>query len=134
MSVTNVSASPKVVEAGNSTDIEVTVRNRKETAAKQTVRLHLFGEVVNGRTISVPANEKRTVTFSHQIVESGTYTARSGDESTKIRVQNSNGSSTPTTSGASSSLLPGLGAGIGALALVVFALVTAFSLRQSDWR
>jgi hypothetical protein len=134
VSVTNVAASPTVVTAGNSTDIEVTVQNRKETAAKQTVRLRLFGEVVNGRTITVPANDKRTVTFSHQIVEPGTYTARSGDESTEINVRGTNSSSTPSSSGASSSLLPGLGAGIGVLALVVFALVTVFSLRQSDWR
>jgi hypothetical protein len=131
VSVARVTASPSVFTVGRTTDIEVTVRNEDDTAARETVRLFLFGELANSRTVTVPGDGTRTVTFDHRIVAPGTYTARSGNESTELRVRGDTAStaSRRSTDDPSRTPAPGFGVGAAVSALVGFLLATVSRLR-----
>jgi hypothetical protein len=107
--------------AGERVVISVEVSNPKRTAESYTVKLRLFGEVVNVRQVTVPPGDSKTVRFPHNIAAPGTYTARAGNESVEIRVvDGASGSAdaTPRTN----TTQPGFGLG---LTLVSLALTAA---------
>jgi hypothetical protein len=125
--VTDVSFASDRISAAEEATAVVTVRNPQSTADTHLVELELFGEVVNSEEVTVPAGGTATVTFVHNIVAPGTYTARVDSETASIRVVEPDG---PTSSPASeqtttSTTFPGFGLVITLLALAFAALGVA---------
>jgi len=71
--VVGVSAREDSVRAGEPARIDATLVNRAESDRTVSVRLRLFGEVANQAETTIPAGETRTVTFTHEVVQPGTY-------------------------------------------------------------
>lgn len=84
--VASVSANRSAVPAGESVRIDVVVRNDAGSAANRTVGLRLFGEVVDERSVTIPEDGLRRVSFVRRIESPGRYEASVGGVETTITV------------------------------------------------
>ena len=125
--VTDVSVQSDRISMDTPATISVTVANPQDVADTHTVELELFGQIVNSREVTVPANGVTTVQFTHNIVAPGTYTARVDDETATIRVVDPGQSTATPTSTSTSTQFPGFGAGV---ALLAVALATLLFVRR----
>jgi hypothetical protein len=110
--------------------VVVTVRNPQEAADTHLVELELFGQVVNSRTVAVPAGGRTTVEFVHNIVAPGSYTARVDSETATVRVLDRDGTPASTPAATTSTQFPGFGFA-AALAALASVLVAARLSRQA---
>ena len=85
--VANVSTNRSVVTEGEPVRITATVVNEGATPETRRLRLHLFGEVVDTRSVRVPPEGSRRATFVRRIVAPGTYRATVGNASAEVTVE-----------------------------------------------
>lgn len=85
--VENATVNRSTVVAGEPVRITATVVNPYSTAATRRVWLHLLGEVVDVRNVTVPARSTRQVSFVRRIAAPGTYEARVNDASVAVVVE-----------------------------------------------
>jgi hypothetical protein len=123
--VVDVSFEQETIRSSEAAIVVVTVRNPGEAPDSHTVELEMFGQVINSREVSVPADGETTVRFEHNIVAPGTYTARVDGETATIRVLEPDQTPAPSTPGATSTASPGLGPAVALLALLLAALALA---------
>lgn len=131
--VENVSVNRSTVTAGEPVRITATVVNGEGSEATRDVRLRIFGEVVDARTVTVPGGGVRRVSFVRRIVAPGTYEANVGEAGTRFTVAAAEGTVSPgegtglpgTTTGAA----PGF-TGLAAVLAVLAALLIASVRRR----
>jgi hypothetical protein len=122
--VTDVSFETPEIVAGERAVVSVTVANPQSVEDTHTVRLELFGEVVNTRAVTVAGGGTTTVQFTHEIVAPGEYTATVDSESATVRVRPA-GTTTSTAAETTSTEFPGLGAVTTLLAVVLAVALAA---------
>jgi hypothetical protein len=132
ITVTDVSFERETVRPAEDAVVVVTLRNPTDQAGTHTVDLELFGQVVNSREVTVPANGETRVQFVHDIVAPGTYTARVENETATVRVVGPGQSSTPTPT-ATSTEFPGFGP-LAAAVAIAGSVVAAVAARRRDDR
>jgi|GEM_PF-4660169 len=71
--VTDASVSPTEITAGESVDVTATIENTGGSSGTFTANLTIDGTVVTMQRVQIPAGEQRTVTFTHQFEDAGTY-------------------------------------------------------------
>ena len=126
--VADVSTNRSAVTAGEPVRITATVVNEGSATATRRLRLHLFGEVVDARSVRVPPDSSRRATFVRQIVAPGTYRATVGNASTEVTVE---AGASPSGSAATGVGFPDSQATPGFTALAAFlALLAAVSVAR----
>ncbi|WP_115865544.1 PKD domain-containing protein [Halorussus litoreus] len=136
------------IAAGDSATIAVTVENDGLAAGEGTVELTVDGDVVETRTVSLPAGEWQTLRFAPTFADEGTFEVTVGDASAEIVVESAETTTTttttetsdageptttteatvdPTTTDDSSAGTPGFGV---AVALVALLAATLLALRR----
>lgn len=113
----------RTVAADRPTKIVATVRNDGTGAGNYTAKLELFGEVVDRKSVDVPAGETVTVTFTRQVSSPGSYTATVGNASSSFTVADDADGVSPTPTN-------GNGAGFGLIAALVAFTVAALVRRR----
>ncbi|OAQ51920.1 hypothetical protein HTG_14810 [Natrinema mahii] len=71
--VSSAAVADTTITAGETTDVQTTVRNPSDGSLERTLELSVDGIVVDTRTVSIPAGGERTVTFQRSFDEPGTY-------------------------------------------------------------
>jgi hypothetical protein len=129
--VVDVSFERGAIQPTEAAVVVVTVRNPHATPDTHAVELEMFGEVINSREVTVPANGETTVRFEHNIVAPGTYTARVDGETATLRVlePGETPSPEPTTS-TTSTTFPGFGSVAVFLALALVLIFGALRARR----
>ncbi|QCJ48510.1 PGF-CTERM sorting domain-containing protein [Haloprofundus sp. MHR1] len=114
------------VPSGEPVTFVATLENPTPQPANHTVRLRLFGEIADVKTVTVPAGETVTVQFTRTILATGEHTARVGDQTATVSVTESQvATDEPETT--SSTGVPGFGVGVALAALLA---VAALALRR----
>ena len=85
--VENVSTNRSTVIEGDPVRITATVVNAGGRTGTRDVRLHLFGEVVDVQSVTVPGGDARRVSFVREITAPGTYRAAVGNATTVVTVE-----------------------------------------------
>ena len=129
LSVTDVSASDDTVTTNEPVRVNATVHNAGQAEGTMELRLRMFGEVVDARTVSVPAGERRTVSFARQVNAPGTYTASVAGRNVTVEVVEVSDDSGPTASAATETATPGFTAVVAVVALLACA-VAAVARRE----
>lgn len=73
--VENATLSDETVRPGEAVTATVTVANDGSTDVTRTLTYRLGGEAIENRTVTVPAGERRTVTFVHEPTRTGEFDA-----------------------------------------------------------
>ena len=123
--VTDVSFEREEIRPSEEAVVLVTVRNPTDRQRTDTVDLELFGQLVNSREVTVPAEGETTVRFVHNIVAPGTYTARAGSESATVRVRPAQSTAASTSTASTSTTFPGFGPPAALVAAALAALLLA---------
>jgi hypothetical protein len=112
--------------------VTATLTNGGDDARSYDVDLELFGSVVESRSVSVPAGERRAVKFTVSIAAPGTYEPAVNGESATVTVVGGTGGDDAKYSDPDDDLgsVPGFHA-IGAVAALVAFLVLAVRRRGS---
>ncbi len=71
--VSSATIDDATITAGETADVRATVRNPSDRRIERTLELSVDGIVVDTRTVSIPANGERAVTFQRSFDEPGTY-------------------------------------------------------------
>ncbi|WP_455448956.1 CARDB domain-containing protein [Natrinema thermotolerans] len=88
LEVSSATIDDATITAGETADVRATVRNPSDRRIERTLELSVDGIVVDTRTVSIPANGERTVTFQRSFDESGTYAiAVSGVDAGTVTVE-----------------------------------------------
>ncbi|WP_152039368.1 hypothetical protein [Salinigranum salinum] len=127
--VVDVSFEQETIPTSEAAIVVVTVQNPHETPDTHVVELEMFGEVINSREVTVPADGETTVRFEHNIVAPGTYTARVDGETATLRVLEPG--ETPSPQPTTSTTFPGFEPVAVVLAL---ALALVFGVRRARRR
>ena len=129
--VADVSTNRSIVTEGESIRVTAMVVNEGDTTGSHDVRLHLFGEVVAVRSVTVEGNDRLQVSFVRTILAPGTYEATVGEVSTTFTVRGGTRTETPIVTEPSSQPIPGpngplvlLGAPLALLAVFAATLLT----------
>ncbi|WP_435552325.1 CARDB domain-containing protein [Natrinema sp. CGMCC1.2065] len=86
--VSSATIDDATITAGETADVRVTVRNPSDRRIERTLELSVDGIVVDTRTVSIPANGERTVSFRRSFDEPGTYAiAVSGVDAGTVTVE-----------------------------------------------
>ncbi|AGB30266.1 hypothetical protein C488_05152 [Natrinema pellirubrum DSM 15624] len=86
--VSSATIDDATITAGETADVRATVRNPSDRRIERTLELSVDGIVVDTRTVSIPANGERTVTFQRAFDEPGTYAiAVSGVDAGTVTVE-----------------------------------------------
>jgi PGF-CTERM protein len=123
--VTDVSFRSERITPDEVATVVVTIENPQSIADQHTVELELFGQVVNSREVTIPADDETRVQFTHDIVAPGTYTAQVGDETATIRVVDPGQSAATATPTSTSTQFPGFGPLAALVGIVVCGLALA---------
>lgn len=75
------------ITAGELTTIDVTVENVGNTDGEYTTGLLVDGVAVDTRSVTIPAGERRTVSFERTFGESGTFDVGAGDVIAEVEVE-----------------------------------------------
>lgn len=84
--VQDVSTNRSAVSEGEPVEITAVLVNAGDRTDARRVQLRLFGEVVAVRTVTVPTDRQRRVSFVRRIEAPGTYEATIGNVSTTVDV------------------------------------------------
>jgi len=71
--VSSATVDDDTITAGETATVRATVRNPSDRSLERTLELAVDGIVVDTRTVSIPANGERTVTFERRFAAAGTY-------------------------------------------------------------
>ncbi|MFB1064759.1 CARDB domain-containing protein [Natrinema sp. H-ect4] len=71
--VSSATIDDATITAGETATVRATVRNPSDRSLERTLELAVDGIVVDTRTVSIPANGERTVTFERRFAAAGTY-------------------------------------------------------------
>ncbi|WP_226039566.1 CARDB domain-containing protein [Natrinema sp. DC36] len=71
--VSSATVDDATITAGETATVRATVRNPSDRSLERTLELSVDGIVVDTRTVSIPANGERTVTFQWRFAAAGTY-------------------------------------------------------------
>ncbi|MFA9502061.1 CARDB domain-containing protein [Natrinema sp. H-ect1] len=86
--VSSATIDDATISVGETTDVQATVRNPSDRSLERTLELSVDGIVVDTRTVSIPANGERTVSFRRSFDEPGTYAiAVSGVDAGTVTVE-----------------------------------------------
>lgn len=122
ISVESVSMNERSIEPGDTVKISAVITNDGRLDGDYTADLTVFGERVDSQTVSVPAGESVTVTFSQTFNAPGTYEILVDGQSTEVAVA---GETTRSTEDVPTSApgQPGFTAGLALMVLCIVALV-----------
>ncbi|ELZ18299.1 hypothetical protein C478_01535 [Natrinema thermotolerans DSM 11552] len=88
LEVSSATIDDATITAGETADVRATVRNPSDRRIERTLELSVDGIVVDTRTVSIPANGERTVSFRRSFDEPGTYAiAVSGVDAGTVTVE-----------------------------------------------
>ncbi|QLK27720.1 hypothetical protein HYG81_08990 [Natrinema zhouii] len=73
INVVSASIDDATITAGETATVRATVSNPTDVRVERTLELSIDGIVVDSRTVSIPANGERTVTFERRFATAGTY-------------------------------------------------------------
>lgn len=85
--VTDVSLSSDAVSPGEDVEITATVANVGEGNGTHEVRLTMFDQTVDRRSVQVPPGEERSVAFTRSVESPGTYTVAVDDAEADLVIE-----------------------------------------------
>lgn len=90
--VENVTVNRTTVTAGEPVRVTATVVNGWSSNETRRIHLRMFGETVDSRSVTVPANSAREVSFVRRIAAPGTYEVNVREAGTEVTVVAAEGS------------------------------------------
>lgn len=122
IAVDSVSVDESTVDPGTTAEVRAVITNDGRLDGTYTADLTVFGERVDSKTVSVPAGESVTVTFTQRFDASGTYDIIVGGERAEVSVtgETTSDEESPSTPTPGQS---GFTAGLVALAFLVAVLL-----------
>lgn len=116
ISVTDASLSTHTITAGESVTITATVENTGGAEGEETISLNADGEVVTSKTVTVAAESTKTVEFTREFAEAGSFGIAVNDVSAgTLTVEQDGGGNVITTQAPPTG---GSGLGIGGMVLI----------------